>query len=167
MAVKLHADEISSIIKERIENFEIDVDINEVGKVVGLADGVTTVYGLNNVMAGEVVEFENGTKGLVLNLEEASVGVVVLGSTAGIREGMSVKRSGEVLKVPVGDGMLGRVINPLGEPIDGKGAIETSEERVASIRPQPKKQRTVHLGHVDVHEVPAYPMFMNTIRGHL
>jgi F-type H+-transporting ATPase subunit alpha len=145
VAVKLHADEISSIIKERIENFEIDVDINEVGKVVGLADGVTTVYGLNNVMAGEVVEFENGTKGLVLNLEEASVGVVILGSMKGIREGMSVKRMGEVLKVPVGDGMLGRVINSLGEPIDGKGAVEAAEERfVEEKAPGIMARKSVH-----------------------
>ncbi|MEA3491471.1 MAG: F0F1 ATP synthase subunit alpha [Campylobacterota bacterium] len=129
MAVKLNADEISSIIKERIENFDIDVDISEVGKVVGIADGITTVYGLNNVMAGEVVEFENGTKGLVQNLEEASVGVVILGSMDGIREGMSVKRLGELLQTPVGDGMLGRVVNPIGEPIDGKGAIESTETR--------------------------------------
>lgn len=129
MAIKLNADEISSIIKERIENFDIDIDISEVGKVVGVADGITTVYGLNNVMAGEVVEFENGTKGLVQNLEEASVGVVILGSMEGIKEGMSVKRLGELLKTPVGDGMLGRVVNPLGEAIDGKGAIEATEER--------------------------------------
>ena len=113
MAVKLQADEISSIIKERIENFEIDVDINEIGKVVGIADGITTVYGLNNVMAGEVVEFENGAKGLVLNLEESNVGVVVLGTSAGIREGMSAKREGDLLKTPVGDGLIGRVVNPL------------------------------------------------------
>ncbi|MEA3419517.1 MAG: F0F1 ATP synthase subunit alpha [Campylobacterota bacterium] len=129
MAVKLNADEISSIIKERIENFDIDVDISEVGKVVGVADGITTVYGLNNVMAGEVVEYENGTKGLVQNLEEASVGVVILGSMEGIKEGMSVKRLGELLKTPVGDVMLGRVVNPLGEAIDGKGAIEATESR--------------------------------------
>ena len=129
MANKLQADEISSIIKERIENFEIDVDINEIGKVVGVADGITTVYGLNNVMAGEVVEFDNGAKGLVLNLEEANVGVVVLGSSTGIREGVSVKRMGELLKTPVGDGMIGRVVNPLGEPIDGKGSIEAAEHR--------------------------------------
>ncbi len=129
MAVKLNADEISSIIKERIENFDIDIDISEVGKVVGVADGISTVYGLNNVMAGEVVEFENGTKGLVQNLEEASVGVAILGTMEGIREGMSVKRLGELLKVPVGDSMLGRVVNSLGEPIDGKGVIEASEER--------------------------------------
>ena len=129
MAVKLNADEISSIIKERIENFDIDVDISEVGKVVGVADGITTVYGLNNVMAGEVVEFENGTKGLVQNLEEASVGVAILGTMEGIREGMSVKRLGELLKTPVGDSMLGRVVNSLGEPIDGKGVVEAAEER--------------------------------------
>ena len=129
MAVKLQADEISSIIKERIENFEIDVDINEIGKVVGIADGITTVYGLNNVMAGEVVEFDNGVKGLVLNLEESNVGVVVLGSSAGIKEGMSVNRVGELLKTPVGDGMIGRVVNSLGEPIDGKGTIGAAEHR--------------------------------------
>ena len=127
MATKLRADEISSIIKERIENFEIDVDINEIGKVVGLADGITSVYGLNNVMAGEIVEFDNGTKGMVLNLEESSVGIVILGSMDGIREGMSVKRTGSLLKVPVGDAMVGRVVNALGEPIDGKGAIESKE----------------------------------------
>ena len=145
MAVKLQADEISSIIKERIENFEIDVDINEVGKVVGIADGVTTVYGLNNVMAGEVVEFENGTRGLVLNLEEASVGVVILGSMKGIREGMSVKRLGEVLKVPVGDGMLGRVINSLGDPVDGKGSIESTQERfVEEKAPGIMARKSVH-----------------------
>jgi len=129
VAVKLQADEISSIIKERIENFEIDVDINEIGKVVGIADGISTVYGLNNVMAGEVVEFDNGAKGLVLNLEEANVGVVILGSSAGIVEGMSVKRVGELLKTPVGDAMIGRVVNPLGEAIDGKGTIEAAEHR--------------------------------------
>ncbi len=130
MANKLQADEISSIIKERIENFEIDVDINEIGKVVGVADGITSVYGLNNVMAGEVVEFETGVKGMVLNLEEANVGIVVLGSMTGIVEGMSVKRTGELLKMPVGDAMVGRVVNPLGEPIDGKGPIETTETRL-------------------------------------
>ncbi len=91
------------------------LDINEIGKVVGIADGVSTIYGLNNVMAGEVVEFENGARGLVLNLEEANVGVVILGSSAGIREGMSVKRAGDLLKVPVGDALMGRVVNSLGE----------------------------------------------------
>ncbi len=130
MANKLQADEISSIIKERIENFEVGIDINEVGKVVGVADGITSVYGLNNVMAGEVVEFETGVKGMVLNLEEANVGIVVLGSMTGIVEGMSVKRTGNLLRMPVGDAMVGRVVNPLGEPIDGKGPIETTESRL-------------------------------------
>jgi len=145
VAVKLHADEISSIIKERIENFEIDVDINEIGKVVGVADGVASVYGLNNVMAGEVVEFESGKRGLVLNLEESSVGVVILGDMEGIREGMSVKRTADVLKVPVGDALLGRVVNPLGEALDGKGAIEASETRfVEEKAPGIMARKSVH-----------------------
>ena len=129
MAVKLKADEISTIIKERIEKFDIDIDIDEVGKVVGIADGISRVYGLNNAMLGEVVEFENGAEGLVLNLEEANVGIVVLGSSDGIREGMSVKRIGQLLKVPVGDSLMGRVVSPLGEPLDDKGPIEAAEYR--------------------------------------
>jgi len=145
VATKLRADEISSIIKERIENFDIDVDINEIGKVVGLADGITSVYGLNNVMAGEIVEFDNGTKGMVLNLEESSVGVVILGSMDGIREGMSVKREGTLLKVPVGDAMIGRVVNALGEPIDGKGTIEAKEYKyVEEKAPGIMARKSVH-----------------------
>ncbi len=120
MSTKLHADEISSLIKERIENFEIKVDINEVGKVVSIGDGIAKAYGLSNVMAGEMVEFENGVKGMVLNLEESSVGIVILGQFESIREGMSVKRLGQLLKVPVGKGLIGRIVNPLGEPLDGK-----------------------------------------------
>ena len=145
MANKLQADEISSIIKERIANFEIDVDINEVGKVVGVADGITSVYGLNNVMAGEIVEFETGVTGMVLNLEEASVGIVVLGSMAGIREGMSVKRSGELLRIPVGEAMVGRVVNPLGVPVDGKGPIETTESMLLEDKaPGIMSRKSVH-----------------------
>jgi len=145
VATKLRADEISSIIKERIENFEIDVDINEIGKVVGLADGITSVYGLNNVMAGEIVEFDNGTKGMVLNLEESSVGIVILGSMDGIREGMSVKRTGGLLEIPVGDAMVGRVVNALGEPIDGKGTIESKEYKyVEEKAPGIMARKSVH-----------------------
>jgi F-type H+-transporting ATPase subunit alpha len=145
VANRLQADEISSIIKERIENFNIGVDIDEVGRVIGVADGITSVYGLNNVMAGEVVEFENGAKGMVLNLEESNVGVVVLGSMSGIVEGMSVKRTGKLLSVPVGDGMVGRVVNPLGEPIDGKGAIETKETRLLEVKaPGIMARKSVH-----------------------
>jgi F-type H+-transporting ATPase subunit alpha len=145
VANKLQADEISSIIKERIENFEISVDINEVGKVVGVADGITSVYGLNSVMAGEVVEFETGVKGMVLNLEEANVGIVVLGSMAGIVEGMSVKRTGKLLSIPVGDAMVGRVVNPLGEPVDGKGPIESKETRLLETKaPGIMARKSVH-----------------------
>ncbi len=129
MVAKVQADEISSIIKERIGNFELNVDINETGKIVSYGDGIAQVYGLNNVMAGEMVEFEDGTQGLVMNLEESSVGIVVLGRAKLLREGMSVKRLGRLLQVPVGDALLGRVVNALGEPIDGKGPIETTLSR--------------------------------------
>ncbi len=145
MATKLQADEISSLIKERIENFEIKVDINEVGKVVSIGDGIAKAYGLSNVMAGEMVEFDNGVKGMVLNLEEASVGIVVLGQFESIREGMSVKRLGELLKIPVGEAMVGRIVNPLGEPIDGKGPIEASESRfVEEKAPGIMDRKSVH-----------------------
>ena len=145
MAAKLQADEISSIIKERIENFELNVDINEVGKVIGIGDGIARVYGLSNVMAGEMVEFENGIKGQVLNLEEASVGIVVLGEYTEIREGMSVKRLGALLEVPVGDAMIGRVVNPLGEPLDGKGPIDAGEHRfVEEKAPGIMARKSVH-----------------------
>ncbi len=145
MANRLQADEISSIIKERIEDFDIKIDIDEVGKVISYADGVAKVYGLNNVMAGEMLEFENGEKGLAANLEESSVGVVVLGKGVGIREGMSVKRLGQLLKTPVGEGLIGRVINSLGEPIDGKGPIEAKEYRfVEEKAPGIMARKSVH-----------------------
>jgi F-type H+/Na+-transporting ATPase subunit alpha len=145
VVAKIQADEISSIIKERIDNFELSVDINETGKVVSYADGVAKVYGLSNVMAGEMVEFEDGTKGLVMNLEEASVGVVILGSGDALREGMSAKRLGKLLRVPVGDALLGRVVNALGEPIDGKGPIEATETRfVEEKAPGIMERKSVH-----------------------
>ncbi len=145
MATKLQADEISSLIKERIENFEIKVDIDEVGKVISIGDGIAKAYGLSNVMAGEMVEFENGVKGMVLNLEESSVGIVVLGQFDSIREGMSVKRLGELLKIPVGPEMVGRVVNPLGEPLDGKGPIEAKEKRfVEEKAPGIMDRKSVH-----------------------
>ncbi|MBA1438144.1 MAG: F0F1 ATP synthase subunit alpha [Epsilonproteobacteria bacterium] len=145
MVAKIQADEISSIIKERIDNFELSVDINETGKVVSYADGVAQVYGLSNVMAGEMVEFEDGTKGLAMNLEEASVGVVILGSGENLREGMSVKRLAKLLRVPVGDALLGRVVNALGEPIDGKGPIEATEYRfVEEKAPGIMDRKSVH-----------------------
>jgi F-type H+-transporting ATPase subunit alpha len=145
VVAKIQADEISSIIKERIDNFELNVDINETGKIVSYADGVAQVYGLSNVMAGEMVEFEEGTKGLAMNLEESSVGVVILGSGEALREGMSAKRLGKLLRVPVGDAVIGRVVNALGEPIDGKGPIEASETRfVEEKAPGIMKRKSVH-----------------------
>ncbi|EAK0135791.1 F0F1 ATP synthase subunit alpha [Campylobacter lari] len=127
--MKFKADEISSIIKERIEKFDFNLEIEETGKIILVADGVAKVYGLKNAMAGEMVEFENGEKGMVLNLEESSVGIVILGKGLGLKEGSSVKRLKKLLKVPVGDALIGRVVNALGEPIDAKGVIEASEYR--------------------------------------
>jgi F-type H+-transporting ATPase subunit alpha len=145
MSTKIQADEISSIIKERIDNFELNVDINETGKIISFADGIAKVFGLNNVMAGEIVEFENGAKGIASNLEESSVGIVVLGSSAGLREGTSCKRLGELLEVPVGPNSLGRVVNALGEPVDGKGVIEATEKRfVEEKAPGIMARKSVH-----------------------
>ncbi|EAL7239017.1 F0F1 ATP synthase subunit alpha, partial [Campylobacter jejuni] len=123
------ADEISSIIKERIENFDLNLEIEETGKIISVADGVAKVYGLKNIMAGEMVEFENGDKGMALNLEESSVGIVILGKGEGLKEGASVKRLKKLLKVPVGEALIGRVVNALGEPIDAKGVINANEYR--------------------------------------
>ncbi len=125
----LKTEEISSIIRDRIENFELKLDVQEVGKVVFYADGIAKVYGLKNCMSNEIVEFDNGDKGLALNLEEDNVGIVVLGSGLGIKEGTEVKRTGNLLSVPVGDALIGRVVNALGEPVDGKGPIEATETR--------------------------------------
>ena len=145
MVAKVQADEISSIIKERIGSFELNVDINETGKIVSFGDGIAQIYGLNNVMAGEMVEFEDGSQGLVMNLEESSVGIVVLGRAKALREGMSVKRLGKLLEIPVGDAMVGRVVNALGEPIDGKGPIETTQTRfIEEKAPGIMSRKSVH-----------------------
>ena len=145
MTTKLKSEEISSIIKERIENFEINIDISETGKVIAYADGVAKVYGLNNVMYYEMVEFDTGDTGIAFNLEEGSVGVVVLGSGRTIKEGTSVKRLKKLMKVPVGGAVVGRVLNTLGEPIDGKGAIEATEYRfVEEKAPGIMARKSVH-----------------------
>jgi len=129
VSAKLKADEISSIIKERIQSYDLSINVEETGKVISVADGVARVYGLKNVMASEMVEFENGEKGLAQNLEESSVGVVILGKADKIVEGTSVKRLGKLLRVPVGDALIGRVVNSLGEPLDAKGPIDATESR--------------------------------------
>lgn len=145
MSTKIQADEISSIIQERIENFELNIDVSETGKIISFADGIAKVYGLNNVMAGEIVEFENGARGLTSNLEESSVGIVILGSSEGLKEGLACKRLGKLLEVPVGPNSLGRVINALGEPVDGKGAIEAKEMKfVEEKAPGIMARKSVH-----------------------
>ena len=123
--MEIRTDEISSIIRQQIDSFDVDLHVDEVGTVLEVGDGIARVYGLENVMASEMVEFENGSIGLALNLEEDSVGIVILGDYISIREGQTVKRTGRVLSVPAGEGLIGRVVNPLSEPIDGKGPVET------------------------------------------
>ncbi len=127
--MKFRADEITSIIQREIKDFRSEVGSVEVGRVLEVGDGIARVYGLSGVMSGEVVEFENGVRGVTLNLEESSVGVIILGDFKQIHEGEKVTATGELLSVPVGDAMIGRVVNPLGEPIDDAGPIVTTDRR--------------------------------------
>ena len=125
--MSIQADEISSILKEKIEQYGLDADMSEVGRVLSVGDGIAQIYGLNNVQANEMVEFASGVKGMALNLEENSVGVVIFGSDESIKEGDIVKRTDKIVSVPVGKELLGRVVNALGEPIDGLGAIKAKQ----------------------------------------
>ncbi|MBR7083883.1 MAG: F0F1 ATP synthase subunit alpha [Oscillospiraceae bacterium] len=134
--MNLRPDEISSIIKEQIKNYHAQISLSDVGTVITVGDGIANIHGLEKCMSGELIQFENGVYGMALNLEQDSVGAVLLGSDEDIKEGSSVKRTGEIMSVPVGDALLGRVVNALGQPIDGKGALNTSKrapiEKVAS-----------------------------------
>ncbi len=121
----MNIDDISSLIKAQIKNYDKKAELSETGSVITVGDGIASVYGLDNCLSNELVEFSNGTYGMALNLEEDSVAVVMLGSDVGIREGDTVKRTGSVVSVPVGKGLIGRVVNALGQPIDGKGPIES------------------------------------------
>jgi F-type H+-transporting ATPase subunit alpha len=121
--MQIEAEEISRVIRKEIENYESEVDVSEVGSVLEVGDGIAQVHGLGDVKASEMVEFENGVKGLALNLEENNVGIVIMGPDRGIHEGDRVERTGEIASVPVGEDLLGRVVNPLGVPVDGKGEI--------------------------------------------
>lgn len=121
------ASEISSIIKEKIANSDVNVDVSEVGQVLSVGDGIARIYGLDKVQANEMVEFESGIKGMALNLEEDNVGVVIFGSDQSIKEGDTVKRTDKIVSVPVGKELLGRVVDALGEPIDGKGPIKATQ----------------------------------------
>jgi len=132
---QIRADEISRLLREEIENYEKAVNVAETGSVISVGDGIARIYGLENVMAGELIEFKGGVSGIALNLEEDQVGAVLLGEASGIMEGDEVRRTGRIMSVPVGEAMIGRVVDALGKPIDGKGPIETKSfnaiERIA------------------------------------
>jgi F-type H+-transporting ATPase subunit alpha len=130
----VRAAEISAILKEQIKGFGAEAKVSEIGRVLSVGDGIARVYGLENVQAGEMVEFPGGVKGMALNLERDNVGVVIFGEDRGLKEGDTVKRLGEIVDVPVGKGLLGRVVNPLGEPIDGKGPIKAAERRTVDVK---------------------------------
>jgi F-type H+-transporting ATPase subunit alpha len=142
----IRADEISRVLREEIENYEKAVDVAETGSVISVGDGITRIYGLENVMAGELIEFKGGVSGIALNLEEEDVGAVLLGDYSNIKEGDEVRRTGRIMSIPVGEGMIGRVVDALGLPIDGKGPIEAKAynhiERIAPgvVDRQPVKQ---------------------------
>ncbi|HEX4132953.1 MAG TPA: F0F1 ATP synthase subunit alpha [Pirellulales bacterium] len=127
--MKFRADEIASVLQAEIEHYETQIDVREVGRVLEVGDGIARVYGLSGVMAGEMVEFPNGVNGLAFNLEEHSVGVIILGDYLTIEEGDEVRSTGRLLSVPVGDALIGRVVDPLGNPLDGKGPIIAQERR--------------------------------------
>jgi F-type H+/Na+-transporting ATPase subunit alpha len=127
--MRFRADEIASVIQAEIENYQSQIDVREVGRVLEVGDGIARVYGLSGVMSGEMVQFPNGTIGLAFNLEENSVGVIILGDYLSITEGDEVKSTGKLLSVPVGAAVIGRVLDPLGNPLDGKGPVITTERR--------------------------------------
>ncbi|WP_068115597.1 F0F1 ATP synthase subunit alpha [Tropicimonas marinistellae] len=130
----LQAAEISAILKDQIKNFGQEAEVAEVGRVLSVGDGIARVFGLDNIQAGEMVEFPGGIRGMALNLEIDNVGIVIFGSDRDIKEGDVVKRTNAIVDVPVGDGLLGRVVDALGNPLDGKGAVEFAERRVADVK---------------------------------
>ncbi|MDO8461294.1 MAG: F0F1 ATP synthase subunit alpha, partial [Deltaproteobacteria bacterium] len=125
--MELRAEEISSIIKKQIKEYGKKAEVSEVGTILSVGDGIARVYGLDKALAGELVVFENGIKGIVLNLEEDTVGVAVMGEVLEIKEGDTVRRSGRIAEVPVGKELLGRVVSALGEPLDGLGPLATKQ----------------------------------------
>ncbi|MCS1352282.1 F0F1 ATP synthase subunit alpha [Mechercharimyces sp. CAU 1602] len=143
--MSIKPEEISALIKQQIEQVGSAIEMVDVGSVIQVGDGIARVHGLEKVMAGELLEFANGVMGMALNLEEDHVGVVILGPYTDIREGDQVKRTGRIMEVPVGEALLGRVVNPLGQPLDGKGPIETTETRpVESPAPGVFDRKSVH-----------------------
>src|SRR6266446_5077693 len=126
---QIQADEIARVLRGEIEHYEKAVNVSETGSVISVGDGIARVYGLENVMAGEMVEFPHGVTGIALNLEEDQVGTVLLGEYQEIKEGDEVRRTGRIMSVPVGEALIGRVVDSLGQPIDGKGPIVTKQTR--------------------------------------
>ena len=127
--MKMKPEEITAIIKQQIQDYDVDLNVDDVGTVLDVGDGIAHIYGLERAMAGELLELPHGVYGLVLNLELDNVGAVLLGDDFLIKEGDEVRRTGKIMDVPVGDALIGRVVNPLGQPIDGKGAIQATERR--------------------------------------
>jgi ATP synthase F1 subcomplex alpha subunit len=143
--MSIRAEEISALIKKQIENYEAEMDVADVGTVVEVGDGIARVHGLDNVMSGELVEFSNGVMGLAQNLEQNNVGIVILGPYLDIREGDEVRRTGRIMEVPVGEELIGRVVNPLGQPVDGLGPIHTKKTRpIESPAPGVMDRKSVH-----------------------
>ena len=127
--MKMNPEEITAIIKDQIKNYNVDLNVDDVGTVIEVGDGIAHIHGLDKAMAGELLDFGHDIYGLVLNLEQDNVGAVILGGDTKIEEGDEVKRTGRIMQVPVGENMIGRVVDALGRPIDGKGAIKTTETR--------------------------------------
>jgi F-type H+/Na+-transporting ATPase subunit alpha len=143
--MQIRADEVSRILREQIKDYGKQVTVSETGTVLAVGDGIARVFGLDNAQSGELVEFTNGVQGLVLNLEEDNVGVAIMGDALKIREGDTVKRTGQIAQVPVGKGLMGRVVNALGMPVDGKGPIQGSEFRRIELKaPGIVKRKSVH-----------------------
>jgi F-type H+-transporting ATPase subunit alpha len=143
--MEIRAAEISSILRDQIKNFGQEAEVSEIGQVLSVGDGIARVYGLDNVQAGEMVEFPGNIRGMALNLEADNVGVVIFGDDRSIKEGDTVKRTGAIVEVPVGKGLLGRVVDGLGNPIDGKGTIDSAEMRRVDVKaPGILPRKSVH-----------------------
>ena len=143
--MSIKAEEISALIKKQIENYQSEIQVSDVGTVIQIGDGIARAHGLDHVMAGELVEFQNGVMGMAQNLEENNVGIIILGPYTEIREGDEVRRTGRIMEVPVGEELIGRVVNPLGQPIDGMGPINTTKTRpIEAVAPGVMDRKSVH-----------------------
>lgn len=143
--MSIKAEEISALIKKQIENYQAEIQVSDVGTVISVGDGIARVHGLDNAMAGELVEFSNGVMGMAQNLEESNVGIVILGPFTDIKEGDEARRTGRIMEVPVGEELIGRVVNPLGQPVDGMGPINTTKTRpIEGAAPGVMDRKSVH-----------------------